>query len=1021
MLCVVDLDGYFKRLAPEWSKTLGYTIEELLARPYIEFVHSEDRSDTIAEVQKLLAGVETISFKNRYQCKDGSYKWLLWHAISLSENQLICATARDITSVEQTEERLRLLELAVVYTNDAIIITEAEPIEEPLGPKIVYVNSAFTRMTGYSLEEVVGKTPRILQGSLTSRSDLNKIRMALQQKEPIKTELLNYRNDRSQFWVELSIVPLADSSGQISHFVSIQRDITSRKQVEQELRARGQKNAVVAQLGQRALGGISLDALMDEAVTLVAQALQVEYCQLLELMPGGSTFLLRAGAGWHSGLVGYALVGAHDRSQAGYTLIAGEPVIVSDLRIETRFSGEPLLHNHRAVSGASVIIHGQGQPFGVLAAHSIKYRQFSKDDIHFLQAVANVLATAIERKQREEALCESESRYALAVRGSNEGLWDWNLKADTIYLSPRWKSILGYKDNEIGDSPDEWFNRVHPADLSRVRTALDAHLKGLTAQFEKEYRMLHKDGTYRWMLCRGMAVRNAAGQSYRMAGSQTDITDRKLAEEQLIYDAFHDALTGLPNRALFMDRLGQAIAWTKRHRNFQFAVLFLDLDRFKVVNDSLGHVVGDQLLVAIARRLSVCLRDSDTLARLGGDEFVILLEDIDNVDDATGVADRIQSELRSPFNVGGQEVFITASMGITLGTIDADDHNHWPGDLLRDADIALYQAKALGKARYQVFDTAMHQHAVVRLQLENDLRQALFSRSGFSWAGDESYSLPITPNSPIHNSKFNKLTLRTRRDVPPLPNDAQIQKFPDLKLHYQPIVALATGRITGFEALVRLSHPFRGTISPIEFIPVAEETGLIIPLGAWILSEACHQLRLWQLAFPQLDLTISVNLSLRQFSQLDLTQQIERILHQTGLHGCSLKLEITESVVMENAAKATEMLQQLKALDIHLSIDDFGTGYSSLSYLHRFPIDTLKIDRSFISQMGALGQNSEIVQAIITLAHNLDMDVIAEGVETTEQMATLLALQCEQGQGYLFSKPLDAKDAEAFIVANVQY
>jgi diguanylate cyclase (GGDEF)-like protein/PAS domain S-box-containing protein len=914
-----------------------------------------------------------------------------------------------------SEERLRLLESVVVNANDAIVITEAEPLEEPLGPRIVYVNNAFTEMTGYQPEEVIGKTPRLLQGPKTERSQLDKIRQALSRWEPVRVELINYRKDGSDFWVELNVLPLADSTGWFTHLLAVQRDISERKAAEYELKSHARASAVVAQLGQRALSGTNLDALMQEAVILVAQTLEVPFCQVMELMPGGNAFFLRAGVGWQEGLVGSAIIGAHDRSQAGYTLLTGKPVIVEDLRIETRFSGTPLLHNHRAIAGMSVIIHSQGNPFGVLSVHSPTHRRFTEDEIHFLQAVANVLATANERQLAEEALRESEERYALAVRGSNEGLWDWNLKAGTVYFSPRWKSMLGCQEDEIGDSPDEWLSRVHPEDLERVKSAIAAHLEGLTHHFEKEYRMLHKDKTYRWMLCRGLAIRDANGKAYRMAGSQTDITDRKVAEEHLIYDAFHDPLTGLPNRALFMERLSQAIARARRQPEYQFAVLFLDLDRFKVVNDSLGHVVGDQLLIALAERLQgsvasgrqTCLPPSHTVARLGGDEFVILLEEIQDISVAEAIAERIQKDLRQPFNLDRHEVVVTASIGITLSAIEQRDGVSstyktcpYPGDILRDADIALYRAKALGKARYEVFTTAMHTHAVARLQLENDLRHAL-ARTKVK----DGHQTKI-----VNSSGYSSLS----------PQSASFSH--SFILHYQPIVCFMTGRITGFEALVRLSHPVRGLVSPVDFIPIAEETGLIIPLGAWVLREACRQMRLWQQEFPELALlTMSVNLSGRQFSKPNLAEQIQQILQETELAAPSLKLEITESVVMENAADATASLEQLSNSGIQLSIDDFGTGYSSLSYLHRFPLNTLKIDRSFVSRMDAEGENSEIVQTIITLAHNLGLDVIAEGVETADQMKQLRSLGCEAGQGFFFSKPLDSDSARALIAVTPRW
>jgi len=441
-----------------------------------------------------------------------------------------------------------------------------------------------------------------------------------------------------------------------------------------------------------------------------------------------------------------------------------------------------------------------------------------------------------------------------------------------------------------------------------------------------------------------------------------EISDRQRAEGQLIYSAFHDALTGLPNRALFMERLEQAIEQAKRHKNCLYAVLFLDLDRFKVVNDSLGHMAGDQLLLLIASRIKSCLRAEDLVARLGGDEFTILLKELKEISEAKHVAERIQEQLMLPFQLSGNEVFTTASIGIALSVTGYDR----PEQILRDADMAMYRAKTHGKARHEVFDITMHSSAIALLQLETDLRRAI-----------------------------------------------ERQEF---RLYYQPIISLNNGMINGFEALVRWQHPERGLISPAEFIPMAEETGLIIPIGWWVIREACNQMHIWQAQFPEnSSLAISVNISGKQFSQPNLSQQIEQILQETSLDPRTFKLEITESAIVENAESATVMLAQLRKLGVQLYMDDFGTGYSSLSYLHRFPIDMLKIDRSFVSRMSFDNENSEIVRTIMTLAHNLGMKVTAEGVETAEQLALLKALKCDYGQGYFFCKPVDSETAETLI------
>ena len=575
---------------------------------------------------------------------------------------------------------------------------------------------------------------------------------------------------------------------------------------------------------------------------------------------------------------------------------------------------------------------------------------------------------AIERSRADRAQRESEERYALAVQGANDGLWDWDLKSDRIYFSPRWKSMLGCQDDEVSDRPQEWFQRIHADDRALVQTEVDAHLEGLTAHFKIEHRMRHRSGEYRWVLNRGLAVRDAAGKAYRMAGSQSDITDRKLAEERLLHDAFHDALTGLPNRALFIDRLGLSIAQSKRYAGYLFAVLFLDLDRFKNINDSLGHSIGDQVLVAIAQRLQALLRPGDTVARLGGDEFAILLDRVDEVQHATRVAGRVQRELALPFHLNGHEVYTSASIGITLSASGYDR----PEDVLRDADIAMYRAKSMGRARHEVFDRDMHMRAVELLQLETDLRRA------------------------VERKEF--------------------------RIYYQPIVDLDSGRINGFEALVRWEHPRSGLVAPRSFIHVAEDTGLIIPIGWWVLEEACAQMATWQERFPAAGpLSISVNLSVKQFMQPDLIEGLRQILERTELKPGSLQLEITEGAIMEHAESAVLKLLQIRALGIQLHIDDFGTGYSSLSYLHRLPTDTVKIDQSFISRLGGTEDKSVIVGTIVAMARRLGMSVAAEGLETEEQLAQLRSLECHYGQGYLFSKPLEGSAAGILLAAAPQW
>ncbi|OAN46249.1 diguanylate cyclase [Chloroflexus islandicus] len=566
----------------------------------------------------------------------------------------------------------------------------------------------------------------------------------------------------------------------------------------------------------------------------------------------------------------------------------------------------------------------------------------------------------LERSQ--EALRLSEERYALAARGANDGLWDWNIAAGTIYFSPRWKEMLGYAEDEIGHTPGEWFNRIHPDDRELFEVRLMAHFRRLLSHFQHEYRILHRDGSYRWMLCRGLAVWDQHGQAMRIAGSQTDITDRKKAEQQLQHDALHDSLTGLPNRVLFTDRLERAIVRLRREPDRHFAVLFLDLDRFKVINDSLGHEVGDQLLVAVAVRLQESVRPNDTVARLGGDEFTILLEPIEHEQQAEQVAERIQHALSAPLYLQGHQIVISSSIGIAYSSSGYAQ----PADLIRDADTAMYHAKLRGKACYVRFDPSMHTEALAKLQLEQDLRLAL-ERNEF-------------------------------------------------RLFYQPIVLLRTGAIVGFEALIRWQHPQRGLLAPGEFLPLAEETGLIVPMTWWVLEEACRQMQRWhEQTLTEPRLSISVNLSGRLFSQPDLIERLQHILDQTGLPPQYLKLEITEHTFIEFGSFTNNLLEGIRNLGVELCIDDFGTGYSSLSYLHTFPVNVLKIDRSFVNRLDAKSSQGDIVQTIIQLAHNLNMEVVAEGIETPEQFEQLKALACSHGQGWLFAPALSEAEAQALI------
>ena len=568
-------------------------------------------------------------------------------------------------------------------------------------------------------------------------------------------------------------------------------------------------------------------------------------------------------------------------------------------------------------------------------------------------------------KQNKEYLSQNEERYSLAMRASNDGLWDWDLKTNKIYYSDRWKEMLGFNDDEISDTPDEWLSRIHQEDHDRVRASIDAYLEGTTSNFEIEYRIRHFSDNYLWMMAKGLAIRTSSGRATRFAGSQTDVSERKSNEEQMIYDALHDTLTSIPNRTLLLDRIRQSLVRRKRYPKTSFAIIFIDLDRFRLVNESLGHIHGDELLQLISARLKETIPIGDTVARLGGDEFSVLLQDIDSVRDVEVIAKDIQNSFSKPFFLGDKEVFASASMGIA----HSDNNYKTPEEILRDSELAMYRAKRGGKSQSIVFQPQFRQSSLSPIDLDTDLRRAL------------------------------------DRD--------------EMELHYQPIISMRDRTISGFEALLRWSHRSRGVISPNEFIPLAEETGLIYDLGQWVLGKACKQIAAWNKSKKKEDqLEISINLSSRQFSDPNLVEGIVENIEKSGFNAEFLKIEITESALMQNAQRSVSMLNQLKDLNIKVCVDDFGTGYSSLSYLHTFPIDTLKIDRSFVHDMSRNFRNMEIIRTIIMLAHNLKLDVIAEGVETGEQDAQLSALGCQFAQGFYFSRPINSSDAALLIQQN---
>jgi diguanylate cyclase (GGDEF)-like protein/PAS domain S-box-containing protein len=563
----------------------------------------------------------------------------------------------------------------------------------------------------------------------------------------------------------------------------------------------------------------------------------------------------------------------------------------------------------------------------------------------------------------EHRLKRSEERFAQIADAANDGLWEWDLQRDELYASARWRALVGLDGAAGLCRPQEWLDRVHGDDIGSLKAALDAHLSGATDSFQHEHRIRVDATNYRVFQCRAVAVRGRNQRPIRLAGSLTDVTERALVQEQLRSVGTHDPLTGLCNRAVFVEQLGRHLEDLKMHRGRPFATLYLDLDRFKVVNDSLGHMVGDQLLTAVSRRLESCLRPGDALARLGGDEFAVLVNGLSDETQANAVAMRIQDALKAPVAIGTREVFTTASIGIAFA---GRGHNS-PDDLMRDADTAMYHAKSRGKARHELFDADLHARVLDRLGLENDLRHAI---------------------------------------------DRQ-----DLVVHYQPIVSLASRRCVGFESLVRWTRNGK-PVSPATFIPIAEEIGLIEPLGTWVLQQACMAFADWKRRFPKNGLDyVTVNVSGRQLKQQNLLLVVEQAVRRARIRPCDLRLEITETALMDSPGEAAQVLEALREFGVKIYLDDFGTGFSSLSHLHKLPVDALKIDRSFVTSL-LQADRPAIVESILALARTLKTGVVAEGIEDEVQASELERLGCTHAQGFLFSRPLPADAVERVLEAN---
>ena len=959
---VVDPDGTLRYASPAFGRMLGHNPEEVVGKMNVlDLVHPDDLPRVLEETVEALAegGVVTNKVEYRFRHKDGSWRWVESVGTYLLDDPTVngvVVQTRDVTErKEAEEEKVKLARRATLRADISAALAGGGPLRDILQrcteAMVRHLGAAFARI--WTLDE--GKDVLELRASAGMYTH---------------TDGFHGRVPLGSFKIGLI------AQARLPHLtndVSGDPRVHDKGWAEREgmvafagypLLVEGKVVGVVALFARHTFSEDTTEVLASVA-DAIAQGIQRKWTEsalqageerFRSLVQNASDTITILDA---DGVVRYV-------SPAVERMLGHRPEELTGIRMFGLVHPDDV---ERASGSFDEVLGkpGSSSPLEFRAPHkdgSWRHMEATLTNLLDDPGVSGVVVNARDTTERNEAegrLREAEERYRTLVERIPAIVYvqEPDEPSRTTYVSPQNEAILGYSPEECIVDPDHWIKIMHPNDRERVLTE-DRRNNESGDTFGVEYRQFAKDGRTVWIRDEGTLVRDEGGQPLYWLGVQTDITQRKALEEELRHQAFHDLLTMLPNRALYVDRLTQALARIDR-RDAMVAVLFMDLDNFKVINDSLGHDIGDLLLIAVAERLKGCLRSEDTLARWGGDEFTVLIEDVTGPSDVARVANRIVEELSKPFTVGGREVHTSASIGISLGASDVAIAD----ELLRNADTAMYRAKE-ETASYRMFESNMYEQARRRLELESDLRGA------------------------IENEEF--------------------------VIHYQPKVSLRTGKIVDMEALVRWQHPVRGLLSPSEFITAAEETGLIVPLGRWVISEACRQVRRWQDRYPGGSAPrVSVNLSARQFQNPDLAEEVAEALRESNLTPFGLELEITETVVMGDAPSTIATLRELKNLGVMVAIDDFGTGHSSLSYLKRFRVDSLKIDGSFVAGLGKDAEDEVIVSGVISLAHGLGLTVVAEGVETEAQKTMIGEMGCDFAQGYLFSRPLTPEAASEFL------